>query len=255
MLKEKVFICGKTGERMGFKERTEIIFGKDGLKKLENSTVAVYGLGGVGANAAVSLVRSGIGTIAVTDFDKVGESNLNRLVFGFRFNLNLDKTEVFIKTAKDINPDIKIVSSTDFVRGSDAVLKLHEADFHIDAIDSLNPKVNLIIALLESGQKFISCMGTGGRIKPEMLEIADIWKTDVCSLSKFVRKRLRNRDVKKGFPVVFSKELPLDPIDNDKSYDDENPGRIRKIQGSTPFVPQAAGLMLASYAVRSLLDK
>jgi tRNA threonylcarbamoyladenosine dehydratase len=246
--------CGEN-VLMEFKERTEIIFGKEGIAKLENSTVAVYGLGGVGASAALSLVRAGIGTIAVTDFDTVKESNLNRLVFGFIATLNLDKTEVFVRTAKDINPEIKIISSTDFVRGSDAALKLHEADFHIDAIDSLNPKVNLIIALLENDQKFISSMGTGGRISPEMLEIGDIWKTDVCSLAKFVRKRLRNRGIKKGFPVVFSKESPLDPIDNDQEeqHEDENPGRIRKTQGSTPFVPQAAGLILASYAVRSLL--
>jgi len=240
---------------MGFKERTEIIFGQKGIEKLKNSTVAVYGLGGVGASAAISLVRAGVRTIAVTDFDSVNISNLNRLVFGFESTLNLDKTEVFVKTAKDINPEIKIISSTDFVRGSDAAMKLHEADFHIDAIDSLNPKVNLIIALLEKNADFISSMGTGGRICPEMLEIADIWKTDVCSLSKFVRKRLRNRDVKKGFPVVFSKEPPLDPIDNNEPNDDENPGRIRKTQGSTPFVPQAAGLILASYAVRKLLGK
>jgi len=238
---------------MTFKERTAIIYGKDGMGKLARSTVAVYGLGGVGASAAVSLVRAGVGKIVVTDFDSVKESNLNRLAFGFKSTLNLDKTRVFVNTAKDINPDVEIVESSLFIHGSDAALKLHEADFHIDAIDSLNPKVNLIIALLESDQKFISSMGTGGRFSPEMLEIADIWKTDVCSLAKFVRKRLRNRGIKKGFPVVFSKEQSLDPIDNDEPHDDENPGRIRKTQGSTPFVPQAAGLILASYAVRKLV--
>nr|HQI04616.1 ThiF family adenylyltransferase [bacterium] len=100
---------------MTFTERTDLVFGAEGLEKLKNSTVAVYGLGGVGASAAVSLVRAGVGTIAVTDFDKVNISNLNRLVFGFESTLNLDKTEVFVKTAHDINPDIKIIISKDFV--------------------------------------------------------------------------------------------------------------------------------------------
>jgi tRNA A37 threonylcarbamoyladenosine dehydratase len=238
---------------MTFTERTEIVFSPQGMEKLKNSTVAVYGLGGVGANAAISLVRAGVGTIAVTDFDKVNVSNLNRLIFGFESTLNLDKTEVFAKTAHDINPDIKIIISKDFVHGADAAQKVHAADFHIDAIDSLNPKVNLIIALLENNADFISSMGTGGKLRPELLQIADIWKTDVCPLSKFVRKRLRNRGIKKGFPVVFSKELSTDPIDIEDGHDDLMPGRKRLTQGSTPFVPQAAGLILASYAVRKLL--
>jgi len=240
---------------MTFTERTDLVFGADGIEKLKNSTVAVYGLGGVGASAAVSLVRAGVGTIAVTDFDKVNISNLNRLVFGFESTLNLDKTEVFVKTAKDINPDIKIIISKDFVHGADAAQKVHSADFHIDAIDSLNPKVNLIIALLENNAAFISSMGTGGKFRPELLQIADIWKTDVCPLSKFVRKRLRNRGIRKGFPVVFSKELSTEPVDLEDDHNEEMPGRKRLTQGSTPFVPQAAGLILASYAVRKLLGK
>ncbi|HNW83043.1 MAG TPA: tRNA threonylcarbamoyladenosine dehydratase [bacterium] len=240
---------------MSFKERTEIIFGPEKMAILEKSSVAVYGLGGVGAVAAVTLVRAGIGKIMVTDFDTVNESNLNRLIFGFNSTVGMNKTEVFIKTAQDINPSVKIEVSSAFMHGSDAAVNIHKADFHIDAIDSLNPKVNLIIALLESDQKFISSMGTGGKIHPEMLQIADIWKTDVCPLAKFIRKRLRNRDIKKGFQVVFSKENPVDPIDNDEEKDDLNSGRTRKTQGSAPFVPQAAGLILASYAVRCLMEK
>lgn len=240
---------------MSFKERTEIIFGPEKMDMLASSTVAVYGLGGVGAASAISLVRAGIGKIAVTDFDKVNESNLNRLVFGFRSTTGMNKTDVFIKTALDINPDIKIEVSSAFMHGTDAVLNVHKADFHIDAIDSLNPKVNLIIALLESDSKFISSMGTGGKIHPELLQIADIWKTDVCPLAKFIRKRLRGRDIKKGFPVVFSKENPVDPIDSDDAAGDVNSGRTRKTQGSAPFVPQAAGLILASFAVRYLMEK
>ncbi len=238
---------------MSFSERNEIIFGVSGVEKLKNSTVAVYGLGGVGAAAAMALVRSGVGTIKAVDFDTVSESNLNRLIFGFETNVGMKKSDVFLNSAKSVNPDVNIEVYSDFMHGNDAASMVLDADFHIDAIDSLNPKVNLIIALLERGGNFISSMGTGGRICPEKLEFADIWKTDVCSLAKFVRKRLRNRGVKRHFPVVFSREIPCDPIENDEE-NNENPGRIRKTQGSTVFVPQAAGLMLASYAVRTLLE-
>ena len=237
---------------MSFSERNEIIFGASGVEKLKNSSVAVYGLGGVGAAAAMALVRSGVGTIKAVDFDTVSESNLNRLIFGFDSTVGMKKSDVFLNAAKSVSPDVNIEVYSDFMRGTDAASMVLDADFHIDAIDSLNPKVNLIIALLERNENFISSMGTGGRICPEKLEFADIWKTDVCSLAKFVRKRLRNRGVKKHFPVVFSREIPCDPIENEEE-NDENLGRIRKVQGSTVFVPQAAGLMLASYAVRTLL--
>ncbi len=237
---------------MSFSERNEIIFGASGVEKLKNSTVAVYGLGGVGAAAAMALVRSGVGTVKAVDFDTVSESNLNRLIFGFNSTVGMKKSDVFLNAAKSVNPDVNIEVYSDFMHGNDAASMVLDADFHIDAIDSLNPKVNLIIALLERNENFISSMGTGGRICPEKLEFADIWKTDVCSLAKFVRKRLRNRGVKKHFPVVFSREIPCDPIENEEE-NAENPGRIRKVQGSTVFVPQAAGLMLASYAVRTLL--
>ena len=237
---------------MSFSERNKIIFGSAGIEKLKNSSVALYGLGGVGAAAAMALVRSGVGTIKAVDFDTVSESNLNRLIFGFDSTVGMKKSDVFLNAAKSVNPDVNIEVYSDFMRGTDAASMVLDADFHIDAIDSLNPKVNLIIALLEKNENFISSMGTGGRICPEKLEFADIWKTDVCSLAKFVRKRLRNRGVKKHFPVVFSREIPCDPIENEEE-NGENPGRIRKVQGSTVFVPQAAGLMLASYAVRMLL--
>jgi tRNA A37 threonylcarbamoyladenosine dehydratase len=223
------------------------------MEKLKNSTVSVYGLGGVGAAAAISLVRCGVGTIAVTDFDTINESNLNRLIFGYNSTVGMTKTEAFTKFAKDINPDVNIVSSSNFVHGDDAADNIHKADFHIDAIDSLNPKINLIISLLEKGFPFISSMGTGGKLEPEKLQISDIWKTDVCPLAKFVRKRLRNRNISKKFPVVFSKEIPVDPVMLDEEKTDNEIGRVRKTQGSTPFVPQAAGLMLASYAVRKLI--
>jgi len=237
-----------------FRERTSLILGSDGIEKLKNSTVAVYGLGGVGAAAAISLVRCGVGTIAVTDFDTINDTNLNRLIFGYNSTIGITKTEAFIKFAKDINPDVNIVSSTNFVHGEDAAENIHEADFHIDAIDSLNPKVSLIIALVEKGFPFISSMGTGGKLEPEKLEIADIWKTDVCTLAKFVRKRLRNRGMKEKFPVVFSREKPVDPVMLDEEKNDDEIGRVRKTQGSAPFVPQAAGLMLASYTVRKIIE-
>lgn len=253
-MKAGEFISGKAGaKRMTFENRTKIIFESSGMKKLTDSTVAVYGLGGVGAAAAISLVRCGVGTIAVTDFDTINDTNLNRLIFGYNSTVGMTKTEAFTKFATDINPDVNIVSSLNFVHGKDAAENIHEADFHIDAIDSLNPKINLIISLIERGVPFISSMGTGGKLDPEKLKIADIWETDVCPLAKFVRKRLRNRNIKTKFPVVYSTEKPVAPVMIVVEKNDEETGRLRKTQGSAPFVPQVAGLMLASYAVRDLI--
>ena len=146
---------------MSFSERNEIVFGTSGVEKLKNSTVAVYGLGGVGAAAAMALVRSGVGTIKAVDFDTVSESNLNRLIFGFETNVGMKKSEVFLNAAKSVNPDVNVEVYSDFMHGTDAASMVLDADFHIDAIDSLNPKVNLIIALLERNENFVSSMGTG----------------------------------------------------------------------------------------------
>jgi len=239
---------------MSFTERTVVVYGEEALARLARSTVAVFGLGGVGAAAAVDLVRCGVGRLIVTDFDAVQESNLNRLVFGFTDTVGKNKVAVLADAARRINPKAEVIENAAFLRGVDAAQHIPEADCHLDAIDALNPKVNLIIGLIATGRPFLSAFGTAGRRDPTRLAVADVWKTRGCPLASFVRKRLRKRGITARFPALFSTEPPVGPVDNPDAADDGR-GRVRKLQGSTPFVPQAAGHIAAWWIVERLLKK
>ncbi len=239
---------------MPFTERTAIIYGKEALDRLARSTVAVFGLGGVGAAAAVDLIRCGVGRLIVTDFDVVQESNLNRLVLGFTDTVGKEKITVLRETAARINPQAVIEGSVTFLHGDDAHLHVPAADCYLDAIDALNPKVNLIIALIATNKPFISAFGTAGRRDPTRLAVADVWKTRGCPLAYFVRKRLRKRGITAHFPAIFSNEPPVGPVENADATDDGR-GRIRKLQGSAPFVPQTAGHIAAWWIVEQLVKK
>ncbi len=235
--------------------RNEIIYKKENLEKLKNTKVAIYGLGGVGMSAAISLVRAGVENLSVLDFDTISKTNLNRLACATTLNIDEKKVDFFEKTAKNINPEIKITKISDFVKGENANQFFQPGmDFHIDAIDSLNPKVNLIISLLEQKVKFISVMGTGGRKNPAKLKITDFWKTEVCPLARFVRKRLRNRKISDKFFAIWSDENPIPPIESKKT-ENQLEGRIRKTQGSTPFVPQTAGLFAGYFVIETILNE
>ncbi|HNT26632.1 MAG TPA: ThiF family adenylyltransferase [bacterium] len=238
---------------MSFFERTAIIYGPAASARLSRATVALFGLGGVGAAASVDLVRAGVGHLVVTDFDAVQESNLNRLAIGFTDTVGQEKVTVLRDTAHRINPAVIIEGHARFLRGASVADNIPEADVYLDAIDALNPKVNLIAALLASGRPFLSVLGTAGRRDPTRLQVADIWSTHGCPLGYFVRKRLRKQGIDGRFPVIFSPEPPVEPVENPDQRDDGK-GRIRRIQGSTPFVPQAAGHIAAWWLVEKLLS-
>ncbi|MCX8013858.1 MAG: ThiF family adenylyltransferase, partial [Rectinema sp.] len=157
---------------MSFTDRSEIIIGAAGVAALAAARVAVYGLGGVGGACALDLVRAGVGYLHVVDFDLVEESNLNRLAFGFRDAVGIPKTEAFFHAAREINPEVEVVCDTKFFGGADAGQTVaRECRYHADCVDSLNSKVNLISALRREELRFISSMGTAGRIAPERLRI------------------------------------------------------------------------------------
>jgi tRNA A37 threonylcarbamoyladenosine dehydratase len=243
---------------MGFDDRNKIIWGDDGAAALAASKVCVYGLGGVGAAAATDLVRSGVGSLIVVDFDTVQESNLNRVAYGISDYVGLPKIEAFSRYARSINPGINIDGYSEFVSGLEPGQYIpNGCDVYIDAIDTLNPKVNLIIELLERNFVFFSSMGTAGRIAPERLKIGSIWECHACPLARKVRQRLKHRGIKADITVVWSDETPVKPLSSPpekNSAEIFNPsGRVRALQGSAPFVPQAAGHFLASLAVRSIL--
>lgn len=237
-----------------FLHRTKILLGENTVKSFHNKKVAIYGLGGVGAAAAVDLLRTGVGNLHVLDFDIISVSNLNRLVFGFRNNLGQNKTDVLKEIAGLINPEADIISSELFMKGINTSFCIPEdVDFHIDAIDSLNPKVNLISTLRKKQLPFISVMGTAGRLLPEKMKISEMKDTDICPLSRIVRKRLRRMKTPLDFPAVWSDEKPVPPVENREQKKGNKQGRIRKTQGSAVFVPQTAGHFAASYCIRNII--
>lgn len=279
---------------MPFDERTRILLGDAGADRLAAVKICVFGLGGVGAAAAMDLVRVGVGRLVVVDFDAVQESNLNRLYFGYGNTIGRPKTEVFIEAALQINPGIRIEKLDSLVRGAEVAQRIPEdCDYYLDCIDTLNPKVNLIAELLRRGLPFASSMGTAGRLAPERLKAGSLWDSAGCPLAQKVRQRLkrlgygpplgrsarraawlkaataRGQDlpqpvvaadqetVRKAILCVWSDEPPVAPA---HPADGSLPGqvvggeRVRAVQGSGPFVPQVAGHMLASLAVRAVLN-
>ena len=258
-----------------FSDRMKILVGEKGFAALGAAKVAVYGLGGVGAACAMDLVRAGVGSVYVVDFDAVDVSNLNRLYFGYASSVGEAKVDAFARYAKEINPAVSIRSSRVFFSGEGAHAIVDAAsDIHADCIDSLNPKVNLLAELCRKRCVFIASMGTAGRLAPERLKLGNFWSTAGCPLARSVRVRLRHLGVSENFPVVWSDEPPVQPIspataaelleksgasEESASRDEEFPspptpyGRQRMVQGSAPFVPQAAGHIIASWIVRKIL--
>ncbi len=239
---------------MSFDERTRILLGNEAADLLARSSVAVYGLGGVGAACAMDLVRSGIGRIVAFDLDSVKESNLNRLYFGYARDIGKPKAEVFAEYAREVNPDVVVESERRFFSGETARdIIAQGCAVHIDCVDSLNPKTNLIAALASEGKTFISSLGTAGRLDPARLRIVSIWETNNCPLAAAVRHRLRRMKVDADFPVVWSDEPARPPVPPPEGHTQAAPGRMRMVQGSMAFVPQASGHLIASWAVRKIL--
>lgn len=260
---------------MPFDDRTRILVGEAGAHALASARVCVFGLGGVGATAAMDLVRAGVGALVVVDFDTVAASNLNRLYFGYDDQVGRPKVDVFGEFARRINPGVRIETIGSIVRGAEAAARIPQGcDFYLDCIDTLNPKTNLMAALALAGLPFASSMGTAGRLAPERLRLGSLWDTHDCPLSALVRKRMRrlgfgsatgqrsgderpHESVPADFLCVWSDEPavpPAMPDDGSTPGDTVGGERVRAVQGSGPFVPQAAGHILASLAVRRILS-
>lgn len=261
---------------MPFDDRTKILVGDAGSRALADSRVCVFGLGGVGATAAMDLVRAGVGALVVVDFDTIAESNLNRLYFGYADQVGRPKIDVFREFARLVNPDIRVEAIGAIVRGAEAAGMIPPGcDFYLDCIDTLNPKTNLMAALARAGMPFASSMGTAGRLAPERLRVGSLWDTHDCPLSTLVRKRMRRlgfrpatvgrsdaepspESIPAEFQCVWTDEPavpPAMPTDGSIPGDTVDGERVRAVQGSGPFVPQAAGHILASLAVRRILAR
>ena len=227
-------------------DRTRGVIGESGLEKLKNSRVAVFGIGGVGGYVAEALARSGVGAIDLIDKDVVSPTNINRQIVALHSTVGRPKTSVMKERIADINPECKVSEYQIFYLPENADdFDLSAYNFVVDAIDTVTAKLELAVRTRNLGVPFVSCLGTGNKLDPEKLTIADISKTSVCPLARVMRKELRARGIN-HMTVLYSTEEPI------KSGIRENG---KPVPASTAFVPSAAGLILASYVVRKLIEE
>ena len=241
--------------------RTEILIGKDCLEKLQNAKVTVIGLGGVGSYTCESLARAGIFHFQIIDFDAISITNINRQIVALNSTLRMFKTIVMKQRILDINPKASVETITEFISEENRNKVLKNSDYIVDAIDSLGPKMGLLKDLCGMDIPFISVLGAGNRLNPELIKITSIWKTENCPMAKRLRKLLRRYGVTKSFPVVFSVEKPIKPIQDDIEipeqqvmvFDHES---IPKTPvGSISYLPAIMGMFAASKVIRDLIGK
>ncbi|MDR0302761.1 MAG: epoxyqueuosine reductase QueH [Treponema sp.] len=228
-------------------QRLELITGKEGLEKLKNTKVLVFGLGGVGSWAAEALVRSGIGKIGIIDSDTICASNVNRQVEATTLTIGKSKVRVLKKRLLEINPACEITDWNElFCREKASVFDIASADYVIDAIDSLPHKLDLIETVCGAGVTLFSSMGMALKIDPSLIKTASFWKTTDCPLARLVRQGLRKRGFSSDFTVVYSAEKPLHAKDA-ASAPCEKPAN-----GSVVTVTATAGLFLANLVLRDI---
>jgi tRNA A37 threonylcarbamoyladenosine dehydratase len=227
--------------------RISALLGHEKFEKLQNSTVAVFGIGGVGGAAAEALIRSGVGTIHAFDSDTVAVSNLNRQAVAFKGTVGKSKTAVLKEMAKEISDSVTVIPHEIFYSPETAdEIDLKQFDFIIDAIDTVTCKTELIARSSALGVPIISVMGTANKLDPLKLTITDIYKTEGCPLARAMRTALKKRGVKK-LTVIYSTETPI-KAENFGEYRDTG----RPCPASAIFVPAAAGLIAAQNAVKYL---
>lgn len=231
--------------------RTELLIGKEGLERLRCSSVMVFGVGGVGSHCIEALARSGIGRLALIDNDTVSLTNINRQSIAYHSTLGRMKTEVMRERIRDIDPAIRVSTYETFVL-PDNLGEILDAepgvDYVIDAIDTVSAKIALAEETIKRNIPFISSMGTGNKLHPELFEIADLADTSVCPLCRVMRRELKQRGIT-HLKVLYSKEKPVDVSGRSTG---EDSGARRSLPGSISFVPPVAGLLIAGEVIRML---
>ncbi len=227
-------------------EREEMLLGIEGVEKLKDSRVALFGVGGVGSYAAEALARAGVGEIDVIDNDTVSESNINRQLCALTSTVGRLKVDVVAERLLDINPDIKVNKYADFVL-PETIDKydFSRYDYVLDAIDTVSAKLAIIERATVAGTPVISSMGTGNKLDPTALTVSDITKTDTCPLARVMRRELKVRGIN-HLKVVWSRETPRKPLFEKKSES----GKVSP--GSVSFVPSVAGLIAAGEVIKFL---
>ena len=243
--------------------RTELLLGKEAMEKLQNSRVAVFGIGGVGGYVCEALARSGVGAFDLIDDDKVCLTNLNRQIIATYKTIGKYKTDVMKERILDINPKADVrVHKCFFLPENADEFPYEDYDYMVDAVDTVTAKISLVMKAQEKHIPIISSMGAGNKLDGSQFKVADIYKTKVCPLAKVMRRELKKRGVQK-LKVVYSEEQSIRPIE-DMSISCRThcvcpPGAKHKcterrdIPGSVAFVPSVAGLIIAGEVVKDLV--
>ena len=229
--------------------RAELLLGQEGMRRLKEAAVIVFGVGGVGSHCIEALARGGVGTLILVDNDRVSLTNINRQSIAYHSTVGKYKTEVMRERIKDISPETEVFTHELFVLPENLEQVFDRpVDYIIDAIDTVTAKLALAEFAQARNIKIISSMGTGNKLHPELFEIADISKTSVCPLCKVMRRELKARGIR-HLQVVYSKEAPINIQGKSTG---EHTGMRRALPGSVSFVPPVAGLLLAGEVIRRL---
>ncbi len=226
--------------------RSRLLLGDDAISALINSTVAVFGVGGVGGYVCEALARSGVGNLVIVDHDTVSLTNINRQIIALESTIGEKKVEVLKNRLLDINPEINVVVRDEFFLPENSdTFDFSKYDYVVDAIDTVSGKIEIVMRAKAAGVPVISSMGAGNKLDPTRFEVADIFSTSVCPLARVMRTELRKRGVR-SLKVVYSKEEAKKPLESE-----EKSGK-RQTPGSLAFVPSVAGLIIASQVVKDL---
>ncbi len=226
--------------------RTAFVLGEDAIEKLENARVAIFGVGGVGGYVCESLARSGVGSIDIFDKDVVSLSNINRQIIALHSTVGRSKVEVMKERILDINPDCTVIAHEVFYLPENAdEYDLAKYDYIVDAVDTVSAKLEIISRAKALGINIISAMGAGNKTDPTQFKVADIQKTEGCSLARVMRRELKKRGINK-LKVVYSPEEPVK-----SPYFDEESGK--NLPGSLSFVPSVMGLIMSGEVIKDII--
>ena len=226
-------------------QRTKLLLGEENFLKLTNSTVAVFGIGGVGSFTAEALARSGVGHLVLIDKDNIDATNINRQIHALTSTVGRSKVEVMRERILQINPAAKVDTVQKFYLPDEDAENFFicKYDYVVDAIDTITAKINLVVECEKRGIKIISSMGAGNKLNPAEFKVADIFQTSTDPVAKVLRKKLKEVGIK-NLKVVYSDEVP-------KKIDTKN--FAGKVIGSAAFVPSVAGLIIAAEVVKDLV--
>ena len=234
-------------------QRTELLVKEEGIERLQSANILIVGLGGVGSFAAEFLVRSGIGNLTIVDGDIVDITNINRQLPALNSTIGKNKTDVVAERILDINPEVNLKKINEFLEPErmEELLTQEKFDYVLDCIDSLSPKLALIITCKRKKIKLVSAMGAGGKTDPSKVMVRDISKTNNCFLAKQIRKKLKREQIHKGFRCVFSTEIQ----DENSLKMTDGSNYKKSFYGTISYMPAIFGLYAAAEVIRFLLKK